>query len=232
MWLTLFFIPAITFATKLAVYVDSGVGPSGQTIAGVLRDAGVNATNVSHSDILGGCLSDYDVIMFPGGSGNGENTSLTPDGSNIVREFIWNGGGYIGICAGGFEAIQHLKIIKANVRQPYDRGAGNLTVEFNEQGTRALGYSGNETIYYHWGPVVDPPADSGNFTALSYYRTETHTRHPNKTTGQQINTPAMFTSLYGTGRVLISGPHPELTTPIIYKLLFNYVEFAAGHVKL
>ena len=62
-------------------------------------------------------------------------------------------------------------------------------------------------------------------TKLSYFRTEIHSLHPNETTGEMINTPAM-TSLdnYGGsdhgagGRIVLNSPHPELAPvhPDIY----------------
>lgn len=220
--LTIHFLLLAVGAKKLAVYDDVGVGPSGDAAFAVLKKTGIDATKVSHAAILNGSLAGYDAIFFPGGSGNQESISLTRDGQAIVKEFVANGGGYLGICAGGYMAIQHLEIINATTREPFDRGNDTLVVEFNKAGQSAIGYYGNVSIYYHWGPVVNP---DGGFTTLASYRTETHSRHPEKTTGQQVNTPALFTANFGRGRVLVSGPHPELTAPVLDNMLHNYAEF-------
>ena len=71
-------------------------------------------------------------------------------------------------------------------------------------------------------------------TQLSYYRTEIHSLHPNQTTGEMVNTPAM-TSLddyggKGKGRVFLNSPHPELEPlrPEIYVGELRWVTRSAG----
>ena len=51
---------------------------------------------------------EYDALIFPGGSGNGEATALGEVGLDAVRAHVAAGGGYIGTCGGSFLAIQHL----------------------------------------------------------------------------------------------------------------------------
>ena len=61
------------------------------------------------------------------------------------------------------------------------------------------------------GPIADkkyvpttPYATHGVFT------TEIHSGHK---TGQMVGAPSLMTTTYGSGRVLISPPHPEETQP-------------------
>ena len=48
---------------------------------------------------------DFDVLVFPGGSGNGQATALGESGLAAVRAFVTAGGGYIGTCGGAFLGI-------------------------------------------------------------------------------------------------------------------------------
>ena len=43
-----------------------------------------------------------------------------------------------------------------------------------------------------------------------------------------VNTSAIVTSSYGSGRVLVSSPHPEQTQPQLLDLILGYVRWAAG----
>lgn len=47
---------------------------------------------------------NFDAILFPGGSGSHEADGLTEAGRQRVRDFVAAGGGYVGICAGGYLA--------------------------------------------------------------------------------------------------------------------------------
>ena len=61
---------------------------------------------------------------------------------------------------------------------------------------------------------------------LATYKSEIHIDWPSYTTGVMINTPAIVTSTYGQGRVLLSSPHPEESVPIITELIGAYVNWA------
>ena len=65
------------------------------------------------------------------------------------------------------------------------------------------------------------------FEVLATYRSEIHSGWPAWTTGQMVDTPAIVTSSFGGGRVLLSSPHPEMTNPLLYDLIVGYVRWAA-----
>jgi hypothetical protein len=88
-----------------------------------------------------------------------------------------------------------------------------VTIEFTDAAIATLRlnpakYAGtNTTILYWQGPIQDR-GYAGNFTTLAHYTSEIHSLHTPLTTGQQIHTPAILTSTFGAGRVLLSSPHP------------------------
>jgi len=52
--------------------------------------------------ILKGNLSQYDAVLFPGGSIFEVDKTLGQKGMEMVTRYISEGGGYLGICAGAF----------------------------------------------------------------------------------------------------------------------------------
>jgi len=189
-------------------------------------------SNLTEVDVQGLKPSAFDVVVFPGGSGNGQSEAIGPVGISALQAFVKAGRGYIGTCGGAFLALQHVKFYgdpAPPTQEPWNRGHGDVKVEFTAQGLTQLdlpkgSYGGNLTIMYWQGPIVK----TSDFTKyapavkpLAYFRTEIHSGQPNKTTGEMVNTPAV-TSLDGygggTGRVVLNSPHPELTpnVPAIY----------------
>jgi glutamine amidotransferase-like uncharacterized protein len=70
---------------------------------------------------------------------------------------------------------------------------------------------------------MDKAWPNSGFTVLATYATEIAINYPSITKGQMVNTPAIVTSTVGAGRVLLSSPHPEMTTPMLYDLIKAYI---------
>jgi len=229
--------------TQIMFYNGNGTSMSGDPgfysildeAAGKAFPDGYQITNMTAGEVRTIKPGAFAVTVFPGGSGNGEAEGIGEEGMDAVRAHLRAGGGYIGTCGGAFLAISHLKLYGEGAagngpatQEPWDRGHGTVQVEFTPAGAQQLGlvastYAGkNVTIMYWQGPIVKADAFPSNVTKLSYFRTEIHSGHPNETTGEMVNTPAM-TSLddyggQGLGRVFLNSPHPELepTHPDIY----------------
>lgn len=196
----------------------------------------------------------FDVVFFPGGSGGGEKKSLGIKGAASVQAFVKAGGGYLGICAGAYLA-EPLGLIKYKKMEPWDRGDGDVLVQWEQAGRDALqlgpehdfpgwglgdgpAHAGNlsasafapntnMTLHYGQGPIF-ANEDSPAYTRLATYKTEIHKLHPKETTGEMVGTAAVITALYGKGRVLLSSPHPELTSqPGRKPIIERYARYAA-----
>ena len=48
----------------------------------------------------------FDVVVFPGGSGNGQAKAVGLKGLEALRKFVQAGGGYMGTCGGAFLGLQ------------------------------------------------------------------------------------------------------------------------------
>jgi glutamine amidotransferase-like uncharacterized protein len=196
----------------------------------------------------------YDVVVFPGGSGSEESAAIGADGADTVRGFVEGGGGYVGTCAGSYLAGHEsccsvpmagycggatgcaastwpLRLVDMGVAEPWDRGEGDVTIMLTDDAVDMLhlpqSWKGaNQTILYWQGPVMSRDY-KGNFTTLATFTTEIATKHVAVTKGQQIHTPALVTTTYGAGRVLLSSPHPEQSLPGMLPLVQAYVLYAS-----
>src|SRR5690606_30709410 len=70
-------------------------------------EVGFECTRVTPEEIRNGVLKDYDVLIMPGGSASLQSKNLEEKGREVIREFVRNGGGYVGICAGSYLATTH-----------------------------------------------------------------------------------------------------------------------------
>merc|ERR1712046_128580 len=94
---------------------------------------------------------------------------------------------------------------------------GDVLVEFTPEGRAAFNlsdakYDHNVTVHYGQGPIVAAEDWPANVTIHAWFRSEIHSKHTNQTSGEMVNTPAITSTLYGDGRVVLSSPHPEMAT--------------------
>lgn len=192
-------------------------------------------TEIKAVDIQAGKLSEFDVVIHPGGSGGGQGRSLGEDGRKNVRSFVSDGGGFVGFCAGAYLASNDyswsLNLTDAKVldRKHWARGTGKVQVELTEAGKKQLGYEKNEvTIYYGQGPLFAPKNDPDvpDYELLGIYKTEvTKKGVPG---GVMQGTTAIAANEFGKGRVFCFSPHPEKTEGL-ETFVQRAVAWAAGN---
>lgn len=205
---------------RVAIYTGPGVGgPGPEDLKATLsQDPGkFTSSFIGPEDVRAGKLDQFDLVVFPGGSGSRQAEGLGSDGCETVRKFVERGGGYVGICAGCYLACENfswsLKILDAKTKSSkWKRGRKALELGVADGAAPLLGV-GDETIVvkYANGPVMEPAGspDLPDYTALATFKTETA---ENETpAGIQIGTPAILTSAFGKGRVVGISPHPEQT---------------------
>src|SRR5687767_9260699 len=94
--------------SKIRVALFDDAGATGKGVPRVLEILGklpdVQVTKVKGTNIASGVLTNFDVVMFTGGSGSQQAKALGEGGREEVRRFVRNGGGYVGICAGAYLA--------------------------------------------------------------------------------------------------------------------------------
>jgi glutamine amidotransferase-like uncharacterized protein len=220
---------------KAAVFRDSGASDT-CAIASlqILNNApGFEASFISAQEIREGSLKNFDVVLFPGGTGSGESKALGDEGWKELRKFLNDGGGFIGTCAGAYLALVNLsretgRLIDAELQEgEWERGEAILEIELTEEGRKVLeDFTGTVNVAYQNGPVFHPAHYEGlkPYSVLAYFRTEIAENDAPK--GVQVNSPAIAYGAYGKGRVIICSPHPELT-PDLNCLVPKMTKFAA-----
>jgi len=208
-----------TGSNHVAVAVYVGGGATGKGVPRVLSILGaarnVTAARMTPAEIQAGALKQYDVVVFTGGSGSGQARALGQGGCQEVKEFVENGGGYVGICAGSYLACSGfswgLGLINAKTLSPlWKRGTDMVKVELTGRGRDILGpLPGALDCLYYQGPIVGPAGlpDLPEYEPLAFYRSEVAKNGTPK--GIMVNSPAIFAGRYGKGRVLCFSPHPE-----------------------
>jgi hypothetical protein len=214
---------------RLRVGVFDDAGASELKVMRVLDPAdNLLATVFGPEDVKAEVLSQFDVLIFPGGSGSAQGKAIGANGREVIRDYVQSGGGVIGICAGAYLCSSHyqwsLNLMNAKVfnvmvdvpelgrKSMWYRGkATNVEVEVNKMGEPILGISGTHAIRYQNGPILSPGnrPDLPEFSTLAYFRTENGIYEAQKNT--MVNTPAVVVSQFGKGRVLAISPHFEST---------------------
>jgi predicted deacylase/putative intracellular protease/amidase len=204
---------------RVALY-DAG-GSSGAGVPRVSeqlsRETNVTLALVGPEDIRGGVLGQFDVVMFTGGSGSQQAAALEESGRAQVKQFVENGGGFIGICAGAYLPCAGfswgVKILDAKTKSPkWQRGNGTVKIELTDEGRAIFGdLKGTFDCRYAQGPILMPAQAAAvpDYETLAFFRTELAENDTPK--GIMIDSPAIVAGRFGKGRVLAISPHPEQT---------------------
>ena len=148
-------------------------------------------------------LSSYDVLIMPGGSAGSYLKNSKID-SIAIKNFVASGKGYVGICAGSYAASYHIDGeddgwgIAPDIKCKAMNYTGQLPVKITSSGVDILKCSGVQTMCHWNGPAM---YKKGNATTLATYA--------DSKTGY-MNYDAIVVDNYGSGRVVLSGSHPEL----------------------
>lgn len=163
------------------------------------------------NDITSKYLSDhFDLVWFPGGfAAEYKHNIPAPDN---IRNFVDQGGIFIGSCAGAYYASS---ILSWKARNPGDfeyplklfdgraigpligkiAGGNTASVRLADYQPVNLGFPYIIEMYYFDGPYFEP-YNADTIEVLAYY---------------EINQkPAVIAGRYGEGKYLLLGPHPEL----------------------
>lgn len=221
----LFLAASATIATaadpiKVAIYDHSDGSARGpKNLRKVLSDTEhFECIKVTPEEIRNGALDKVDVLIMPGGSGSGQAKKLEESGRERIREFVRNGGGYIGICAGSYLASScydwSLNLINAEVidRAHWARGTGQVILSLTPEGQKLLGNSEPEVeVYYGQGPLLGPNNTEGlpPYESLAKYKTEIAKK--GAPSGVMPGTDAIARAPYGKGRVFCFSPHCEVS---------------------
>jgi glutamine amidotransferase-like uncharacterized protein len=156
--------------------------------------------------------NDYDVLIVPGGTAGLYQKLLGEKGIVSIRDFVANGGGYLGLCAGAYLASTN------DITDTKNIGIGLLPVQYSLYGRGAniranvtLNDTRTNVIYkasYHNGPVYQFDQLSSNVTTLATI-TDTDSSNP-KFHDFLFNKATIIAGTLGKGCVVLCGPHIEV----------------------
>ncbi|MDB4555590.1 ATP-binding protein, partial [bacterium] len=120
---------------RLRVGVFDDAGASESKVMRVLDPAdNLVATVFGPEDVKAEVLSQFDVLIFPGGSGSAQGKAIGAKGREVIRDYVQSGGGVIGICAGAYLCSSHyqwsLNLMNAKVF--------NVMVDVPELGPKSM----------------------------------------------------------------------------------------------
>ena len=217
----------------IAIYDGKGSSSSSQfrRFERVLADHRIE--RIGATDIREGRLDQFETVIFPGGSGSSQGKTIGPEGRVAVRDFVDAGGGYIGVCAGAYLALQNyewgvdLVDLDSIDRAHWRRGSGMVMIELTPDGRKLLGRDETDLeIKFGQGPLMAPSAENltPDAEVLAWYRTGIGKNGADPET--MVDTPAIVATSFGEGRVILFSPHPEQTSGL-GDLLVNAVNWAA-----
>lgn len=199
-----------------ALFVDDGSSGNGVFYWAMLLNysPGIKLEILTASDVRAGKLNGKDVLVMPGGYPGKQCTVLGKDGVAAIHKFLENGGSYVGTCAGLADTLNdnnRLRLLPFH-RLPNSGGrVANIHVEINKRGAELLGIEpGRIVARYAGGPIPKPGAkahavNTGEVLAV-YKNTVSYVDKPH---GNQFNEPAVIYGVFGKGKVIATGFHPE-----------------------
>jgi glutamine amidotransferase-like uncharacterized protein len=209
----------------------SGAWQDGITaITRMLTWMGLSYEQITYEDLNDSTLdlsTLYKVLLFPGGWAYWYSYWISLSGKERIHSFVQNGGGYFGICAGSFFAARKnvwegvfygdnafinaygeltgvgLDLFPGTAVGPINGIAPwptyeMTTIDFPNQTEILADYKKapfSEVILYYGGPYFTP--DPGvEVEVLGNYRYN--------------DQPALIALGHGSGRIVLTGPHPEI----------------------
>jgi glutamine amidotransferase-like uncharacterized protein/uncharacterized protein YpmS len=217
-------------STVIKVLIYSGTGASTNCVNGVktaLASAnsnnlvsGVTFSYATSSSLTSSILSGYDLLVMPGGSGG--SVYLNTISKSVIQNFVKNGGGYLGICAGAYSAAAHTDGyydgwgIAPHVYAKAVSYEGKLNMTITSTGAQVLNRSGTVTISHYNGAAMYLTSSAAKIFAT----------YADSKTGYK-GYADIVGDFYGNGRTVLIGSHPELS-PQFPDMIANLIVWATS----
>ncbi len=184
---------------NVAIYNGTGVLISSRiAVTKMFEWMGASVANITASQIRGDFLDNYDILAVPGGSENTANVDLDSEGKDKVKDFVYNGGSYFGICGGATLGAAYLRLINCFISPVNEPGSlihmTTMNVNHSSTGPNLSDFPDNFSTMY-WGS--------------QYFSTPYGTSFHKIATYDYNDRAGMIASEYGYGTVFLSSPHPE-----------------------
>ena len=232
------FNDASSLSLKVCVYLDYGVfdGCKTNTI-NMLNEMHCAYTPITKDSIINGALSHYRLLIMPGGDMWKYNSYLAGVGMITIKNFVSHGGGYIGICGGSYFAA-NLIVWRGWAGQPRDSISisglnllpmiadgpiENFAPSYVDNQCQIQIMNKNHPVATNLPDVIQPYYDHG---PMFIFNDSLRITTLGKTIDGNKNALAAFQ--YDSGRVFLTGVHPEASVSRIpWIMIKNAIEWCA-----
>ena len=199
---------------NIVIYQDEGVGEFGlRCLQDFFKDDHVSLAT-AEAVIDGRVLGMADIFVMPGGADLPYCKKLNGAGNDNIRAFVEDGGTYLGICAGAYYACRAIEFHKGRD----DEICGGRELSF----TDAVAYGSLPQLAPHYDVTLK---SAGIATIRLADGTQTHAFYHGGPTFRAGNDnavvlatytavegkPAILRNKIGSGTVILSGVHFEVT---------------------
>ena len=198
----------------IAIYAGRGTwDESVRAIRNMFQWMNYTVETVSAQQINHNGLGAFRALCIPGGSMYDYAQDISARGKENIRNFVHNGGGYIGICGGAYFASEEvywrgsqlpmtpLGLFHGTAAGPINEIVAypNYTMAkvnvMNQAHPMIKSERDSESMLYYWGPALISNTNA-NTIILGNYDISHQT--------------AMLVLEYGHGKVFLIGTHPEI----------------------
>ncbi len=174
------------------------------------------------SMIFDGCLENTKLLIMPGGADLFYCEKLNGDGNQRIRDFVSQGGSYLGTCAGAYygcssldwnkgeiDGIRELSLSDAQAIGPVYDWVENKEKIYEGSWIKAVEIETSTGVklltQYNGGPVFS----EGDYDIIARY------------TDIEGKPPAIIVGKFGEGRYILSSPHIEIFGHLTYDRLYK-----------
>jgi glutamine amidotransferase-like uncharacterized protein len=213
---------------RVAIYDDEGsVSSSGHgplwILHSLLHHSDMRLELITRQEIDAGVLDAFDVLVIGGGTSSTQGRELGAQRREAIRQFLRSGGGYVGVCAGGFLACSERDVELQLIEAEHDGTSGSGIVTLDISRTEKSQPVGKHKTKFSGGPIFHSLGSSVEVWATY----ETDLRIDDKKTNRLKGTPAVIAVTYGKGRVVAFSPHCE-RPPGPQELFWEAIRWSAG----
>ena len=200
---------------KAAIYIDEGSAGDGmrEWVRLLEFSPQIQLNFIDGKTIREGGLKGYDLVVFPGGYAPSQYKSLHEEGAAAVRDFVKNGGSYIGICAGFASALNapnRIRLLPFGRKPKAGGKTASLAVEISEKGAKVLDVApGRYVVAYRGGPIPCPGEKPGEGWGEGLAVFQNEVSYFGKPNPNFFGEYAILHGQFGKGKVIAISFHPE-----------------------
>ena len=158
--------------------------------------------------------STYDLVIIPGGNAKSYLKAMGEEGVRTLKQFIDDGGGYLGVCAGAYIGAVNDTTLRKNIGIGllpvyYTLYKGNVNIKCTVK-LHDIREHNNYICLYHNGAVFEC-TDVGENVAS--YAAVTDVNCNENIKDYLMSKTAVVAGTYGRGHVVLCGPHIEAMQP-------------------